>query len=215
MNELHTALKKLWTLVSSVIFIIIIVIGGGIIFHNVYYTPVKIVGGSMEPTLRDQEFGIMDTTDFALENIRRFQILIIKPQENLDRYIIKRVVALPGETIVLANHEGQAGSLFINDGYLAQSFIPYAGYQQLTCSNSNALACDVAITLDETSYFVLGDNRGSSFDSRMIGSIQYDQIVGVLFAIEGTCSDDGNLSETGADLSSCSLRQFTFPRFYI
>jgi signal peptidase I len=215
MNELQTALKKLWTFLSTAFFIIIIVLGGGVIFHNVYYTPVKIVGASMEPTIRDQEFGIMDRTDFALDNIRRFQILIIKPIKNINQYIIKRVIGLPGEKVLLTTHEGQSGSLFINDNYLPQTFIPYEGYQSLTCLNSNAIACNVAITLDEYSYFVLGDNRGSSFDSRIKGPYQFSQIEGVLFAIEGTCSDSGLTTETGADLSSCSNRQFTFPRFFL
>lgn len=215
MNELQTALKKLWTVISTILFIIVIVIGGGVIFHNVYYTPVKIVGASMEPTLKDQEFGIMDTTDFALDNIKRFQILIIQPNPNLDRYIIKRVVGLPGEKVLLTNHEGQLGSLFINDIYQPQTFIPYEGYQNLTCLNANAIGCQIPITLGSQSYFVLGDNRGSSFDSRIEGPFQFSQIVGVLFAIEGTCSDNRLTTDVGADLSSCSQRQFTFPRFYL
>ena len=215
MNELQTALKKLWNVFSTVLFIIIIVIGGGVIFHNVYYTPVIIVGSSMEPTLRDQEFGIMDMTDFALDNIRRFQILIIKPKKEIDQYIIKRVIGLPGETVLLTTHEGQMGSLFINDTYFPQTFIPYEGFQSLTCLNPNAIACDVAITLDENSYFMLGDNRGSSKDSRFDGPFQFSQIKGVLFAIEGTCSDSGVNTETGADLASCSNRQFMFPRFFL
>jgi signal peptidase I len=201
-------MKKTIAIVYQLLFVFLIIIGGLVIFHNLYFTPIKIVGSSMEPTLRNQEFGVMDQSEGAINRLQRFDIIIVKQNPNLDRYLIKRVIGLPGETLVFDT----LGNLTINNEPVNQPFIPQVGYQDRTCSNMNAQGCS-PITLDEQSYFVLGDNRGFSTDSRMFGPVHREQVIGQLFAIEGICQ--GNTSSSAnEDPDTCGTRQYFWPRIY-
>ena len=162
----------------------------------------------MEPTLSNQEFGVMDQSERALNGLQRFDIVIVKQNPSLDRYLIKRVIGMPGETLVFDN----LGNLTINNEPVDQPFIPIVGYQDRTCSNVNVIGC-TPITLDEQSYFVLGDNRGSSTDSRIFGPIPREQVIGQLYAIEGVCQ--GNTSSaSNEDPDTCGTRQYFWPRIY-
>jgi signal peptidase I len=208
MNYLPTWTKKTIAIVSQLGFIFLILVGGFVIFHNLYFTPIKIVGSSMEPTLSNQEFGVMDQSERALNGLQRFDIVIVKQNPSLDRYLIKRVIGMPGETLVFDN----LGNLTINNEPVDQPFIPIVGYQDRTCSNVNVIGC-TPITLDEQSFFLLGDNRGSSTDSRIFGPIPREQVIGQLYAIEGVCQ--GNTSSaSNEDPDTCGTRQYFWPRIY-
>ena len=208
MKHLPTWTKKTFAIISQLGFISLILVGGLVIFHNLYFTPIKIVGNSMEPTLSNQEFGVMDQSEGALNRLQRFDIVIVKQNPTIDRYLIKRLIGLPGETLVFDLN----GNLFINDQVVDQSFIPNDGFKDRTCSNPNAIGC-TTMTLNEDSYFVLGDNRGFSTDSRVFGPIVRDQLIGQLFAIEGRCQGN-TTSASNEDPDTCGTRQYFWPRFY-
>lgn len=208
MKYLPTWLKKVIAIFSQLLFILLILTGGLVIFHNFYFTPIKIVGSSMEPTLVNQEFGVMDQNPDTLEGLQRFDIVIVKQNPTIDRYLIKRLIGLPGETIALQPD----GSLFVNGQLIEQNFLPETGYQERTCLNMNAIGC-VPLTLNDESYFVMGDNRGFSTDSRVFGPILKDQLIGKLFAIEGMCQGQTN-SSANDDPDTCGTRQYFWPRIY-
>lgn len=208
MKYLPTWVKKTFAIVSQLIFIMLILAGGLVIFHNFYFTPIKIVGSSMEPTLINQEFGVMDQSESAINDLERFDIVIVQQQPTVDRYLIKRLVGLPRETLKLEAD----GSLFIDGIFVDQSFIPTEGFLDKTCVNPNAIGCNT-ITLDAESYFVMGDNRGYSTDSRVFGPIVRDQLIGQLFAIEGMCLGHTNSSQND-DPDTCGTRQYIWPRIY-
>ena len=208
MKYLPTWTKKTIAIISQLVFVCLILIGGFVIFHNLYFTPIKIVGNSMEPTLRNQEFGVMDQSEATISNLQRFDIVIVKQNPSVDRYLIKRIIGLPGDTLVF----DEVGHLMINNEFVAQPFIPEVGYQDRTCFNMNAQGC-APITLDNHSYFVMGDNRGFSTDSRVFGPIVRNQLIGQLYAIEGIC--EGNTtSAANEDPDTCGTRQYFWPRIY-
>ena len=208
MKYLPTWTKKTIAIISQLVFVCLILIGGFVIFHNLYFTPIKIVGNSMEPTLRNQEFGVMDQSEATISNLQRFDIVIVKQNPFVDRYLIKRIIGLPGDTLVFDT----LGNLTINEEPVAQPFIPAAGYQDRTCFNMNAQGC-TPITLDNQSYFVMGDNRGFSTDSRVFGPIVRNQLIGQLYAIEGIC--EGNTTRAAnEDPDTCGTRQYFWPRIY-
>ena len=208
MKSLPTWMKKTIAILSQLLFVFLILLGGFVIFHNVYFTPIKIVGSSMEPTLRNQEFGVMDQSEGALNGLQRFDIVIVKQNPSVDRYLIKRVIGLPGETLAFDT----VGNLTINNESVDQPFIPRVGYQDRTCLNVNAQGCS-PITLDEQSYFVMGDNRGFSTDSRIFGPIPRSQLIGQLYAIEGICQGNTTSAST-EDPDTCGTRQYIWPRIY-
>ncbi|MBM3909874.1 MAG: signal peptidase I, partial [Firmicutes bacterium] len=142
MKYLPTWLKKVLSILSQLLFIALIITGGLVIFHNFYFTPIKIVGSSMEPTLVNQEFGVMDQNPQTIAGLTRFDIVIVQQNPTVNRYLIKRLIGLPGETIALQND----GSLLVNGLLIEQDFLPDSGYQERTCTNMNAIGC-VPLTL--------------------------------------------------------------------
>ncbi len=209
-KKVYPTWRRVLNAIFHTFFIFFIIIGGLVIFHNVYYTPVKIVGRSMEPTLQDAEFGVMDTHQWRLEQIERFDIVIVQPSLATEKYIIKRVIGLPGERVVLDGN----GELFVNQTHIPQSFLDVNRYLLETCSSHSSIGCFNSIILADNQFYVLGDNRGNSYDSRAMGPFETNQIVGVLFSIEGTCEPNGHGSDVGVTLQTCAVRNYRWPRFY-
>ncbi len=202
--------RKSLNTVFHALFIFFILSGGLVIFHNVYFTPVKIVGRSMEPTLQDADFGVMDTNGWRLGDIERFDIVIVQPALTIDKFIIKRVIGLPGEALVFDGN----GELFINSQHLDQPFLPIDPYRLDTCPSSASIGCFTPITLGSDQYFVMGDNRGNSYDSRALGPFTFEHLVGILFSIEGTCEASTDSSDAGVTLQSCAIRTYRWPTFF-
>jgi signal peptidase I len=92
MKQLPTWTKKTFAIISQLGFVFLILAGGFVIFHNLYFTPIKIVGSSMEPTLSNQEFGVMDQSEGTINRLQRFDIVIVKQNPTIDRYLIKRLI---------------------------------------------------------------------------------------------------------------------------
>jgi signal peptidase I len=216
MHRLPTPIKKIISITSQLLFVAMIILGAGIIFHNLYYAPIIIVGSSMEPTLRHNEFGIMDTQQRAIDNLKRFDIIIVKvpltQQSEQFKLIIKRLIALPSETLRLSPE----GALTINDESISQDFIPQEDYLERTCDNASNFGCQTDYTLNAEQIFVMGDNRGSSDDSRKNGAYAVSQIFGKLIAIEGFCSQQSSSGDAMVDLSgTCPNRTYIWPRLYV
>ena len=127
----------------------------------------RVVGNSMYPTIADGDSIVIDRISYRFLSPRRFDVVIFPSQYQDDVYYVKRIIALPGETIQITN-----GSVYINGSLLKEKFnfgeIASAGIAQSQ------------VILGEDEYFVLGDNRSESNDSRepAIGNIRRDNIVG-------------------------------------
>lgn len=120
-------------------------------------------GSSMEPNYHNGDLLILkkdeckDTID-----VNRYDVVVIRQEYN---YIIKRVIGLPGETIQI-----QGGKIYINGEFLEE----YYGKEKI---EDPGLASN-PVTLGEKEFFVLGDNRNDSSDSRVFGAFDFEQIVG-------------------------------------
>ncbi|MBI2439069.1 MAG: signal peptidase I [Candidatus Moranbacteria bacterium] len=150
------------------------------------FQPFFVEGSSMEPNFEDgqylivSELGYKETdvrflqgVGFTVETfktIKRQDVAVFRNPKNTDQFFIKRVIALPEETvaiekgrIVIYNTEHPSGMVLDESGYLV----------------SGTKTSDMPkITLDEDEYFVLGDNRSHSYDSRAVGPISKDKIIG-------------------------------------
>ena len=138
-----------------------------LLFSNYIARPVQVLGSSMYPTLQDQEFGFSNLIGMRMDGIKRFDIVIIyvDPKE---KYLVKRVVGLPGETV---SYTG--GQLYINGEAVEENFFN----EEYRSRFGTAFMEDVApVTLGEDEYFCLGDNRPHSTDSRVYGPFRADQI---------------------------------------
>jgi signal peptidase I len=122
----------------------------------------RVVGSSMTPTLENGEFLVVNKLDYRLHQPQRGDIIVFTDPVSPDRKLIKRVIGLPGETIEITN-----GEVLINQQLLDEPYLEDPG-------NSSR----PATILPDGEYFVLGDNRNNSSDSRSWGTLPRDRIVG-------------------------------------
>ena len=134
------------------------------------FEPVSVDGQSMMNTLKDREFMIATKYDYLLGDPQRFDIVICNyPNTDDGMYRVKRVIGLPGETIEL-----RAGELYVDGEHVEQNF-------EMT-ENETYFG---PYTVPQGHYFVMGDNRNNSKDSRspMVGALPRDMIEGHVRAV--------------------------------
>lgn len=142
-------------------------------YFLVYYTVEKtnMIGVSMESTLNDKDSILINKFSYRFADPKRFDVIVFKQSgKEHSYYNIKRIIGLPGETLLFAD-----GNIYINGEIIPEiiNVEPMANY---------GLA-EEEITLEENEYFVLGDNRNNSEDSRFasMGNILKDEIIGKAF----------------------------------
>ncbi|HVP48682.1 MAG TPA: signal peptidase I [Bryobacteraceae bacterium] len=130
------------------------------------YQPVKVEGTSMMPALTDQERIFINkfTYRFGSGNIERGDLVVFWFPLDRSKSYIKRVIALPGDTVQIDH-----GTVFVNGGQLDEPYVPseYRDQQSLAPT-----------TVPPDNYFVLGDHRSSSNDSRAWGTVERKYIYG-------------------------------------
>ena len=170
-------MDKVKDLLPYVILIIVVVL-----IRTFLVTPINVNGTSMMNTLNDGDTMVLNKIGYKVRNIKRFNIVVIKTSNS---YLIKRVIGLPGEKIKY-KIKNDTGILYINGKKVEESFIDDE-VKSKTCNNDSEL-CKDGITIPNNYYFVMGDNRGDSIDSRIIGNIDIKNITGttklVIFPIK-------------------------------
>ncbi|MFO0764558.1 MAG: signal peptidase I [Patescibacteria group bacterium] len=131
--------------------------------------PFYVQGASMEPNFFDHEYLIIDELSYRLNAPKRGDVVVFKYPNNTKEYFIKRVIGLPGETVEISNgkikifnDKNPNGAQLDETAYLDQDFT----------ANSQT------VTLKPGEFFVLGDNRSSSLDSRFFGPVNSSYLVG-------------------------------------
>lgn len=150
---------------------IIIVIGLAYFVANFVLEKSTMIGDSMENTLQEGDKILVNKFAYKFSDPHRFDVIVFKQNgKEHSYYNIKRIVGLPGETVQIKD-----GLVYIDGKALTEKVI--------TDPIVNGGLADDEITLDENEYFVLGDNRNNSEDSRFanIGNIVKDDIVGKAF----------------------------------
>ena len=135
--------------------------------------PYVVSGASMDPNFDDWHYLIIDRVTYDLAEPERGDVIVFDLPQEGGRSLIKRVIGLPGETVLL---RGTNVSI-VNDEH-PQGFTleePYLDPKNLSGDNN------MRITLKENEYLVLGDNRRVSADSRLWGTLPREQIVGRAF----------------------------------
>ena len=138
--------------------IIILVV---VLIRTFIMTPVQVDGASMYPTLEDKEILILKKYDHSF---KRFDVIVFDYKGSR---LIKRIVGLPGETIEYKNNK-----LYVDGEQVAENFDRNADTEDFKLED---IGYDV---IPEGKYFVMGDNRTNSTDSRIIGLVDEDQIKG-------------------------------------
>ena len=165
---MKNSLAFIWEILKIVIIALLIVIP----IRYFLFQPFFVRGQSMEPAFENSDYLIIDEISYRLGSPQRGDVIVFKYPQNPSQRYIKRIVGLPGETIAI-----EAGSVIIFNWEGSQT-LDESDY----LSPSVQTPGDVRVSLDEDEYFVLGDNRVSSADSRRWGSLPRENIIGrVLF----------------------------------
>ncbi len=130
----------------------------------------EVNGASMEPTLSDEDNLIVDKITYRFHDPERFDIIVFPYKFKEKTYFIKRIIGLPGETVQI----DAEGNIYI-DGEILEE-----GYGREVISAEHIGLAGEPITLGADEYFVMGDNRNNSTDSRVaqVGNIKRDDIIG-------------------------------------
>ena len=128
----------------------------------------QVSGSSMETTLSDGDNLLVDKITYRFSDPKRFDIIVFPFQYDTDTYYIKRIIGMPGETVQI----DYDGNIYIDGEILGES------YGREVIQNPGRAA--EPITLGEDEYFVMGDNRNNSSDSRdpSVGNIHRKDIIG-------------------------------------
>jgi signal peptidase I len=151
-------MKELKEWIKSFLFALVIVIP-----VSYFATPAIVEGSSMQPTLYDNNIVIMDK---HIKEIKHGDVVIFDANPIDDRYYIKRIIGLPGEYVKIKD-----GNVYVNNIKIAESYL----------KSGTLTEPDMSVIVPENEYFVLGDNREVSEDSRFIGTIPAEKIKGLVY----------------------------------
>ena len=146
--------------------------------------PFIVSGTSMYPTFDTWHYLIIDQLTYHLETPTRGDVVVFRFPQNPSRFFIKRIIALPGETIALNGTTVTITNDMYPDGAVINE--PYV-------LEENARSANLSVTLGDNEYFVMGDNRRASADSRYWGPLERERIVGRAYMRLFPLSDIGLL----------------------
>ena len=140
-----------------------------VIIRHFLFKPFYVRGASMEPNFYDKEYLIIDELSYRLRQPHRGEVIVFRYPNNPKEYFLKRIVGLPGERIKVSD-----GVVIIYNQQYPEGIVLQEEYLQNTLLTSG----DKILNIKNDEYFVLGDNRPNSYDSRRFGAIDKEEIVG-------------------------------------
>lgn len=168
-NRNNRLTKRIFTESLHLLFYLIVVFLSTYLILHYIGQRTQVLGQSMEKTLTNQDNLIVDKLTYHFMNPHRFDIVVFPVDESANVFYIKRIIGLPGETIQIID-----GKIYVNNEELHEDY----GNEVISARRTGVAAQPVVLGKDE--YFVLGDNRNHSTDSRdpEVGNISKSAIIG-------------------------------------
>lgn len=166
-NKMKNALKEI---LSTSVYLLLVLCAAYLIVTYVGQRT-QVSGSSMESTLSDEDHLIVDKISYRFKDPERYDIIVFPFQYDQDTYYIKRIIGMPGETIQIDDN----GNIYIDGEILRETY----GREVI----KNPGRASEPIVLGDDEYFVMGDNRNNSSDSRdpSVGNIHRKDIIGRAF----------------------------------
>jgi signal peptidase I len=133
--------------------------------------PFIVSGASMENTFESGQYLVVDQVSYQFHEPRRGDVVVFRYPKDPSKFFIKRVIGLPGDTVII-----EGSTVRIKNEASPEGFVLNEPYIKSMRNNNN-----VTETLGDREYFVMGDNRDQSSDSRVWGVLQEERIVGRAF----------------------------------
>ncbi|WP_034452117.1 signal peptidase I [Butyrivibrio sp. AE2032] len=164
-------MKEVFKEILSTVLYLLVIFVLTFLFITFIAQRTEVSGSSMEPTLQDRDSLLVDKVSYRFHDPDRFDIIIFPYKYGDKQYFIKRVIGLPGETVRV----DYDGNIYINGNILEENY----GAEVIIDPGVAA----TEITLGEGEFFVMGDNRNHSMDSRdpSVGNISKKDILGRAF----------------------------------
>ena len=166
------ALGSVWLFVWDFLKIFLIALAIIIPIRFYLFQPFIVTGQSMLPNFEDGQYLIIDEITYRFTDPKRGEVAVIHSPQDDSQFFIKRIIGLPGDTLEITGGEVRVtnsdhpNGLVLKEEYLVDSVATFG---------------NIRVKLSEGQYFVLGDNRLASSDSRVFGPISRDTIVGRVF----------------------------------
>ena len=157
-------MKNFWLAAREIVEVVVIALVTVFIIRSFLVQPFLVNGASMEPNFEDGNYLLVDEISYRFSEPQRGEVVVFRYPNDRSVFFIKRVIGLPGEKLMIRDGEVYVDGKELNEDYLGPS------------SDTEGR---INVNLGEDEYFVLGDNRSYSFDSRNWGPIQRDDIIGV------------------------------------
>lgn len=165
-------LKKFIAGIFNFLQSIVVVMAIMVMIYLFVMSPQEISGDSMFPTFENGEYILTNKVEYKLHEPRRGDVVVFRSPTNKDIDYIKRIIAIPGDTISLKN-----GKFYVNGEVLEETYLP----PYLYTFAGSFLKENTEITVPPGYYFVSGDNRPHSLDSREFGLVPKEDIIGKAF----------------------------------
>jgi signal peptidase I len=169
-GELLGAGRARGGLVTDLAEVILLALGLYLVINFVVQT-VHVIGPSMYPTVQDQDYLIATKIDYHFHPPQRGDIVIMRDPLDSSRDFIKRVIAVPGDRVLVGN-----GHVYVNGHQLGERYLDQESWTEYPTWPTPPLANAQGQLLGPDEYFVMGDNRNHSSDSRTFGPIHRDHI---------------------------------------
>lgn len=134
--------------------------------------PVQVDGDSMYPTLSNKEIGVMNIFLAKTQGIKRQDVVVVYNKDS-DENWVKRVIGMPGDSVYAKNDV-----VYVNDQPLEEPYLNTEYVQHIRQQGQNFTGDFNKVTLGDDEYFLMGDNRVVSYDSRAVGPFKKSAIVG-------------------------------------
>jgi signal peptidase I len=165
-----TTVKKGRGLLIEVIEVLVLALALYLLINFAIQT-VHVIGSSMFPTVSDQDYLIALKVDYRLHPPQRGDIIIMRDPYDSNRDFIKRIIAVPGDHILI-----RSGQTFINGHLLNEPYINSEPWTENADWPLGPTGDPQGVLMNTDEYFVMGDNRNHSSDSRVFGRVRRDQI---------------------------------------
>jgi len=166
-------LRKIYAFLLDTVQTLLLVFAVFLVIYIYLFRPFQVSGNSMYPTFFDKEYILTNIITLKFNKLNQGDVVVFKAPNDPEKDYIKRVIGLPGDIVMIKN-----GDVYVNERLLDQSAFLNPSVKTY---GGSFLREDIAVTVPSDSYFVMGDNRSGSSDSREWGFVGIKSIIGKSF----------------------------------